>query len=199
MNKTKQLLISILLIFGVGVFSPLSAAPENNPVLPTSTWGGYGVDWAYRSLRVGSSYEDTLLCDGCFIVDNAYVEEVLYVDSIAGDSAVGFSNIYTDTLNTGGVVTRTGVQTDGGSFNINDDVSLVVINANHSIVDLPAAATHTGREIAVKVKGAFVDVTLRTGGGTIDGGATYNLGGTYKSVTVWSDGSDWLVLNEVVH
>lgn len=199
MSKTKQLIISLLLILGVGSFSLISGTPANNPVVPPSTWEGYGVDWAYRSLRVGSSYVDTLLCDGTLVVDTARVVGVLFADSISGSSAVSIPYIISDSLEMSGVWFRTGVQVDGGSFAIDDDVNLVIVNANHSTVDLPNPGGHSSRVITIKVDGSFADVTLRTGGGTIDGGATYNLSGTYKSTTVWSDGSDWLVLNEVVH
>ena len=139
----------------------------------------------------------------------ALQKEVLKAALIAGFQAIehdGTSN--TERLcdaiaNAIDVYIKTGevtvVQADGGSFDIDDDVNLVIVNANHSTVDLPNPGGNSSRVITVKVDGSFADVTLRTDGGTIDGGATYSLGGTYKSVTVWSDGSDWLILNEVVH
>lgn len=66
---TAAVLAAAWLAMSATVSSAL-AAPENNPVLPASTWRGYGVDWCYRSLRVGLAHKDSLLEDGWALVDS---------------------------------------------------------------------------------------------------------------------------------
>jgi hypothetical protein len=64
-------------------------------------------------------------------------------------------------------------------------------------VTLPAAAAgQSGRQIVVKRVNTSVNVvTVNTGGGNIDGAASVALaGGTYASITVVCDGTNWWVI-----
>jgi hypothetical protein len=64
-------------------------------------------------------------------------------------------------------------------------------------INLPAAAAGlTGRMITVKRANNSVNVvTVGTGGGNIDGAASRALaGGTYDSITVTCDGTNWWII-----
>ena len=69
----------------------LMAAPENNPVLQPSTWNGYGVDWMYRSLRIGVANKDSLLEDGWLFADSI-------IAAYASFGAASFTSLTADTI-----------------------------------------------------------------------------------------------------
>jgi hypothetical protein len=68
----KRFLMCVLLVL-VGV---MTAVPENNPVVQPSVWSGYGVDWLYRSLRIGSFFADSLLEDGWLMVETVVADSI---------------------------------------------------------------------------------------------------------------------------
>ena len=58
---------------------------------------------------------------------------------------------------------------------------------------LPTAVGHTGKEFRIKNSGSGT-VTITTGGGTIDGSASFHLrGGLKQAVTLYSNGTDYRV------
>jgi len=61
------------------------AVPQNNSIQQQSSWNGWGglVDWSFRSLRLGSLLEDSLLDDGWLLADSAMIT-YLEADSIFG-------------------------------------------------------------------------------------------------------------------
>lgn len=79
-------LVPVLVLVSLG-----SAAPENNPILPPTSWEGYGVDWMYRSLRVGTNNRDSLLENGWALIDT------LEAGLVLADSTV-FAFLGADTL-----------------------------------------------------------------------------------------------------
>lgn len=61
-------------------------------------------------------------------------------------------------------------------------------------LDLPTASGNTGKTITIKNIGASNSVIVDPDGGeTIDGAATYTLDTQWQAVTIFSDGSNWLI------
>lgn len=84
----KKLVLALLTLATICI-----ATPENNPVLQPSPWKGYGVDWDYRSLRIGLGNADSLLEDGWALIDSLDVKYAV-IDSTY------ITNLGTDTLTT---------------------------------------------------------------------------------------------------
>jgi len=63
-------------------------------------------------------------------------------------------------------------------------------------ITLPAASSHTGRIFVVKKTDSNATVTTvdGTGSETIDGMLSYSLTGQYESITVQSNGTQWLII-----
>lgn len=61
-------------------------------------------------------------------------------------------------------------------------------------VTLPTAASITGRIYVIKNSGAGVITVATTSSQTIDGSTTYTLNTQYQSITVQSNGSNWIIL-----
>lgn len=65
----RRLLALLLCVIYVAVsvaFSPepIDTTPRNDAYKPRVTWEGYGVDWMLRSLRIGTTFKDSLMADG---------------------------------------------------------------------------------------------------------------------------------------
>lgn len=84
-------------------------------------------------------------------------------------------------------------------FTLDGTMDLVTGNANSAsyTITLPAAASHAGRIYTVKKIDASVNTVTLDGNAseTIDGAATYVLGSQWESVTIVSDGTNWLVVH----
>jgi len=70
--------------------------------------------------------------------------------------------------------------------------------AGTHVFNLPPAASSTNRFFRIVTKDNFsasnkVAVTP-TGGDTIDGGASYEITKAYNGVAIWSDGTEWIVI-----
>ena len=87
----KKFFVVLVTLLCIGI---AFAIPRNNSVQQQSSWNGWGgnVDWSFRSLRVGSLLEDSLLEDGWIIVDTIGVS-VLTADSIF-ISTLGADTLY---------------------------------------------------------------------------------------------------------
>jgi hypothetical protein len=72
-------------------------------------------------------------------------------------------------------------------------------------ITIPTAAEAEYRYIRVVNDGNFpqggshmVDV-VASGGGTIDGAASYTISKAYNGVTLWSNGTEWIVIQAKAH
>lgn len=64
---------------------PSDTTPKNETYLPPVTWEGYGVDWMFRSLRIGTTFADSLMADGWIgayggVFDTVYAENYANLD-----------------------------------------------------------------------------------------------------------------------
>lgn len=96
------------------------------------------------------------------------------------------------------ILTSTTIGGGGGSVPDNVMVVLTAVS-NPNTITLPAAASHTGRLVWVKRDGAGsgnVNVVV-SGGGNIDGGATFAIDNPYSGAAFFSDGSQWFALAKI--
>lgn len=73
-----------------------------------------------------------------------------------------------------------------------DDI--IEVTANTFTITLPTAASITGREYIIKNNGAGVITIACNGAETIDGSATVVLGVQYGTITLVSNGTNWMVI-----
>lgn len=123
--------------------------------------------------------------------------------------------VTTGTQTLAGAKTFSGVLTSSGGFVATSGVSLTTASisatttldaTNHTVlasasggaitVNLPAAASHSGRRYEIKKTDSSANTVTIDGSGaeTIDGAATYVLNTQYQSVTIVSDGTSWFVV-----
>ncbi|MGL4465389.1 MAG: hypothetical protein ACRC1K_24835 [Planctomycetia bacterium] len=92
----------------------------------------------------------------------------------------------------------TPISTKTSSYSITDSDSVVLADATAAAfnVTLPTAAGISGRQYTIKrINGGANTVTVATTSSqTIDGAATKGLSAQYASVTVVSDGANWLIV-----
>ena len=92
--------------------------------------------------------------------------------------------------------------TPGGSYVINTTKDIIDVSwsggAGDFTLTLPSAATIPYRKIRI-VNDATVTASERVNvtaivGETIDGGASYTINKAYNGIAVWSDGTEWIVI-----
>jgi hypothetical protein len=98
-------------------------------------------------------------------------------------------------------VTATGI-----SLNVETFTSTDTLDANNHVclcdttsgftLNLPAAASHTGRIYQIKKTSADGNAVTIDGSGaeTIDGSLTISISTQYESVTIVSDGTNWFII-----
>lgn len=89
------------------------------------------------------------------------------------------------------------IRTVSGTGSVTDDDYYVIVDAASGAftLTLPTAVGRSGKTFIIKRINTGADVTLAcTGGQTIDGAATKLLGTQWISRTVFSDGSNWLLV-----
>jgi hypothetical protein len=96
---------------------------------------------------------------------------------------------------TGDPVTTTTVVPDIGGL-----VSIAPATAAGARVELPSAVSNPGNVVIVKLTGASsYPVTLScVTGETVDGSTTYALTDQYDTMTIISDGVEWLITSEII-
>lgn len=76
-----------------------------------------------------------------------------------------------------------------------DGTNYTVLCSATLTVNLPAAASNTGRVYNIKNIGAAATITIDPNASeTIDGATTYTLTTQYQTVTIQCDGSNWFIL-----
>jgi len=80
----KRLFIFLALLLSADVES----TPTNNTVIPPVVSIGYGVDWMFRSLRIGIGWRDSLLEDGWVVADSSYIS---YISGDRGLFSIGIN------------------------------------------------------------------------------------------------------------
>lgn len=127
----------------------------------------FGV-WRYQTAPFGTTK---------ITIDTAAVAPLAVVGNI---SATG--NITT------GYVAKTAAYTIGATD------SIINCTANRFTVTLPTAVGITGRQYIIKNSGTSTITVATTSSQTIDGATTYILQVQYMSVTVVSDGANWIII-----
>ena len=72
--------------------------------------------------------------------------------------------------------------------------SITNITSGSPTVQLPTAVGIAGQQFVIKNSGAGTPVVSTTGGQTIDGASTFSLGTQYQSLTVVSNGVNWIII-----
>ena len=99
--------------------------------------------------------------------------------------------------------------TPGGSLTYTDPANTIDVSWSGGpgtyTITIPTAVEAEYRLIRVVNDGTFppggshmVDI-VAFGGGTIDGAASYSINKAYNGVTVWSNGSEWIVVQAKAH
>lgn len=80
---------------------------------------------------------------------------------------------------------------------LNSDYDCVVLSGTGTYtVTLPSAASMIHHQITFKKTGASGTVTIDPNASeTIDGATTYTMNTQWQKVTIWSDGTQWLILH----
>jgi uncharacterized protein (TIGR02145 family) len=88
--------------------------------------------------------------------------------------------------------------TDGTNITLNNTHNVVLCNNGPYTVNLPAAASNTGRVYSIKnIDSDCDDITIDGNSTeTIDGSGTYVLDSYNNVVRIISDGSNWFIINE---
>ena len=81
------------------------------------------------------------------------------------------------------------------------------VNNGTAIVRLPVASNYTNKTIQIITDGTFdvgggkkISIEGSFGSGdTIDGGSAFELSKKYEGVTLWSDGTEWFVIQAKAH
>lgn len=111
-----------------------------------------------------------------------------------GKLGIGISGLHS-TLHVNGSVAY-GVAALTGSATLHDwQCNVTVNNAANANITLPTATNCMGREYTiVKISSSAATVTVATTGGElINNATTYLLATQYKTVTLWSNGTQWLI------
>lgn len=99
-----------------------------------------------------------------------------------------------------GIEGRLTTATKTGAYTLTSSDDVIFANAVSAgfTLTLPSASTIVGRAYEVKKTDASTNVVTiaTTGGQTIDGASTRTIGVQYGSLTVMSDGTNWMRLNE---
>ena len=167
------------------------AIANSHLVYPTSGSSNASTSMTSGSLRFGAGGASSLDTQISRTAVNT-----LTVDNNAGGSAVlrvlGQTTTQTRAL---------AVTTQSSVYNVaaTDDVVLVNPSGGAFDVTLPNANLITGRRVQIKrVNTSANVVTVKSAGGTIDGTAAATgiglAGGTYNSITVVSDGTNWWII-----
>ena len=99
--------------------------------------------------------------------------------------------------------------TPGGSLTYTDPANTIDVSWSGGpgtyTITIPTAIEAEYRLIRVVNDGTFppggshmVDI-VASGGGTIDGAASYTINKAYNGVTVWSNGTEWIVVQAKAH
>ncbi|MFP4543451.1 MAG: beta strand repeat-containing protein [Candidatus Kapaibacterium sp.] len=83
-----------------------------------------------------------------------------------------------------------------GAYDVteNDNIIIVSNGASNALIELPAASGLNGRVYTVKALGTAT-VTIGSVGSNIDGQSTFDLNAQYETVTLVSNGSQWLIIS----
>ena len=105
-------LILVLAVCAAVMFAfspePADTTPRNDAYKPRVTWEGYGADWMLRSLRIGTSFKDSLMADGWLGLYGIDVDTLragtMSVDTLTINRAIRVAGVLgiTDTLVTAG-------------------------------------------------------------------------------------------------
>lgn len=89
-----------------------------------------------------------------------------------------------------------GVRTVTAASTLSDSDSILLVNSTGGAVTvtLPSSVGIIGRQYMVINTGNNIVTINTTGGQTINGGASTALPGAYFSVTLFSDGANWLAI-----
>jgi len=104
----------------------------------------------------------------------------------------------TNSITTGGIVVN-GVMIKSytaktGTYTITEEDYLIDCTANSFTLTLPTAVGITGREYRIKNSGTGTITVDCNGSETIDDGLTAEIAIQYESITVVSNGSNWVVV-----
>jgi len=80
------------------------------------------------------------------------------------------------------------------TYTITNDDYIIDATSNTFAATLPTASGETGRQFIIKNSGTGVVTVTPDGSETIDGEATAELSMQYDSITVVSDGSNWIIV-----
>ncbi len=101
---------------------------------------------------------------------------------------------------TGPIATAITTSAKTSAYTVAADDSTITADASGGAfqVTLPTAASIAGRQYTIKRTGATNNVTVGTTSvQTIDGASTKTLGTQFATITVQSDGSNWVILNQM--
>lgn len=125
-------------------------------------------------------------------------QERLRIDS-AGNVGIGTTSPHTR-LHTSGPIATAVTSNGATSYNILATDSTVLLTATTGTITatLPTAVGITGRQYVIKRTGtgATSYTVNTTSSQTIDGAATYTLAAQYATVTVQSDGANWVIISK---
>lgn len=166
-------------------------APVNTDMVTVGYW------------QTNNSIFDNLLCDTSgFGADlgvqwNLEVENDIFTDSIK-ESTTGAGVVFGNVANltAGSIASLTTITDADTPFTLSDEAYLICDSTNSVlVVNLPAAATTTGRAYRIKNSGAVAnDVTVDANASeTIDGVLTVTLIDK-EALTIVSDGSNWHIM-----
>ena len=147
--------------------------------------------------------------------NGAYNESYLYIDS--NEIYLGAQNnyiyAYANALDfysgglqalrldvDGGLNTNFGrikaITSTGGALTLDETNHIVNVTANTFTINLPTAGIGAGREYVIKNSGTGLITVDADGAETIDGAATQTLN-QYESITIVSDGTNWIIVNRL--
>ena len=123
--------------------------------------------------------------------------------SVAGSIAlVGCSKQTNVTVNANVIeqitIPTTAIVLKTANYSLTDADRTIIANTGVTNLTLPTAVSRKGTEFIIKSTIATA-ITLATGGGTIDGAATFIIDGTtVHGLTVQSDGTNWYITSKIM-
>ena len=171
----------------------------------------------YNNVQLGAADDDEIIVEGTLELQGPVKDHSANLPSSAGQILVGDASgnvTWTDSTNivSGAVAKLIPFQVTasaGGSSTYSANNNIVEIGWSGSngtyVLNIPSAATIPYRNIRFVTNSTFpngasdkVQITAQTGE-TIDGAAFFEISKVYEGVSIWSNGTEWIVIQAKAH